>query len=43
MKNSGTLISVSYMKMSKEFYNDVLGLKVVADFGANVAERVTII
>lgn len=36
MKNSGTLIAVSDMNKSKEFYNNVLGLKVVGDFGANV-------
>lgn len=36
MKYSGTLIAVSDMDKSKEFYNNVLGLKVVADFGANV-------
>jgi catechol 2,3-dioxygenase-like lactoylglutathione lyase family enzyme len=36
MKYSGTLIAVSDMDNSKRFYNDVLGLKVIADFGANV-------
>lgn len=36
MKYVGTLIAVSNMAISKQFYNDVLGLKVVNDFGANV-------
>lgn len=36
MKYSGTLIAVSDMEKSKEFYNHVLGLKVIGDFGANV-------
>ncbi len=36
MKYSGTLIAVSDMEKSKNFYNDVLGLKVIDDFGANV-------
>lgn len=36
MKYISTLIAVSDMKKSKQFYYDVLGMKVVADFGANV-------
>ena len=36
MKYISTLIAVSDMKKSKQFYHDVLGIKVVADFGANV-------
>ncbi len=36
MKYVGTLIAVSNMAISKQFYNDILGLKVVNDFGANV-------
>ncbi len=36
MKYSGTLIAVSDMDKSKEFYKNVLGLKIMADFGANV-------
>ncbi|ADY12672.1 VOC family protein [Sphaerochaeta globosa] len=36
MKYSGTLIAVSDMDTSKEFYLHVLGLKVIGDFGANV-------
>ena len=36
MKYTSTLIAVSDMKKSKQFYHDVLGMKVVADFGANV-------
>ncbi len=36
MKYSGTLIAVSDMKKSIQFYEDVLNLKVVNDFGANV-------
>ena len=35
-KFTSTLIAVSDMKKSKQFYRDVLGMKVVADFGANV-------
>ena len=31
-----TLIAVSDMEKSKKFYHDVLGLDVIADFGANV-------
>ena len=36
MKFTGTLIAVKDIGASKRFYNDVLGLNVVADFGANV-------
>jgi catechol 2,3-dioxygenase-like lactoylglutathione lyase family enzyme len=36
MKYKGTLIAVKDMEKSKKFYNDVLSMKVVADFGANV-------
>ncbi|MGM9649839.1 MAG: VOC family protein [Butyricicoccaceae bacterium] len=36
MKYTGTLIAVKDMKKSKQFYRDVLGLNVVADFGTNV-------
>ena len=36
MKYTGTLIAVSDMERSKQFYQEVLGLKVIADFGANV-------
>lgn len=36
MKYTSTLIAVSDMEISKQFYHDVLGLNVVADFGANV-------
>lgn len=36
MKYSGTLIAVQDMERSKQFYHDVLGLNVTADFGANV-------
>ena len=36
MKFTGTLIAVKDIEISKRFYNDVLGLNVVADFGANV-------
>ena len=35
-KYTSTLVAVSGMKKSKQFYHDVLGMKVVADFGANV-------
>ena len=35
-KYTSTLVAVSDMKKSKQFYHDVLGMKVVADFGANV-------
>ena len=36
MKYTSTLIAVSDMEKSRKFYHDVLGLEVVADFGANV-------
>ena len=35
-KYTSTLIAVSDMEKSKQFYRDVLGMKVVADFGTNV-------
>ena len=36
MKYTGTLIAVNDIEKSKQFYHNVLGLDVVADFGANV-------
>ena len=36
MKYTSTLIAVSDMEKSKQFYHDVLGMNVVTDFGANV-------
>lgn len=36
MKYISTLIAVSDMERSKRFYHEVLGLDVIADFGANV-------
>ena len=36
MKYTSTLIAVKDMDASKQFYQDVLGLHVAADFGANV-------
>ena len=36
MKYTCTLIEVRDMEKAKQFYNDVLGLDVVADFGSNV-------
>ena len=36
IKYTSTLIAVSDMEKSKQFYHDVLGMNVVADFGANV-------
>jgi len=36
MKFLSPLIVVSNIEKSKQFYNEVLGLKVVNDFGANV-------
>ncbi len=36
MKYTSTLIAVKNMERAKQFYHDVLGLEVVADFGANV-------
>ena len=35
-KFTSTLIAVSDMEKSKQFYRDVLGMNVVADFGANI-------
>ena len=37
MKYTSTLIAVSDMEKSKQFYHDVLGMNVAADFGSNVA------
>lgn len=39
MKFEAVLISVKDMEVSKKFYKDVLGLDVIADFGANVTLR----
>lgn len=36
MKYSGTLIAVKDMEKAKRFYREVLGLQVIADFGANI-------
>ena len=36
MKYTSTLIAVSDLEKSKQFYHDVLGMNVVTDFGANV-------
>jgi catechol 2,3-dioxygenase-like lactoylglutathione lyase family enzyme len=36
MKYSGPLLAVKDIEKSKDFYRDVLGLKIVLDFGANV-------
>ena len=36
LKYTSTLIAVVDMEISKQFYHDVLGLEVVADFGDNV-------
>lgn len=36
MKFSGPLIVVADMERSKAFYNEVLGLEVILDFGANI-------
>ena len=36
MKYMGTLIAVKDIEKAKRFYHDILGLKVVGDFGANV-------
>ena len=36
MKYKSTLIAVSDMEKNRQFYHDVLGMNVVADFGANV-------
>ena len=35
-KYTSTLIAVSDMEKTKQFYHDVLGMNVVVDFGANV-------
>jgi len=37
MKFSGTLISVKNIKASRKFYEDLFGLNVEFDFGANIA------
>lgn len=36
MQYKGTLIAVSDMEESKKFYQDLLGMHVIGDFGANV-------
>ena len=36
MKYNGVLIAVSDMENSRRFYRDVLGLKVIKDFGASL-------
>ena len=36
MRLTSTLIAVSDMEKSRQFYREVLGMQVVADFGANV-------
>lgn len=36
MQYKGTLIAISDMEKSKRFYQDLLGMHVVGDFGANV-------
>ena len=36
LKYTSTLIAVADMEISKQFYHDVLGLEVTADFGDNV-------
>ena len=36
MKYTSTLIAVKNIKKSKQFYHDVLGLRIIDDFGANV-------
>lgn len=36
MKYKGTLIAVKDIEKAKQFYHNILGLKVVDDFGANV-------
>lgn len=36
MKYTSTLIAVKDINISKQFYHDVLGSNVIADFGANV-------
>ena len=37
MKFAGTLISVKDMAVSRKFYEDLFGLKLLHDFGANIA------
>ena len=37
MKYISTLLAVSDLERSRKFYQDVLGLRVREDFGANVA------
>lgn len=36
LKYTSTLIAVADMEISKQFYHDVLGLEIAADFGDNV-------
>lgn len=36
MKYTSTLLAVTDMEKSKQFYREVLGLDIIADFGANV-------
>ena len=36
MKYTSTLIAVKDIEKSKIFYHEILGLEVIADFGANV-------
>ena len=36
MRYKNTLIAVADMEASKRFYHEVLGLEIIADFGANV-------
>ena len=36
MQYRGTLIAVSDMEVSRKFHQDVLGMCVVGDFGANI-------
>lgn len=36
MRYTSTLIAVSNLEKSKQFYHDVLGLEVISDFGTNV-------
>ena len=40
MKYTSTLLAVSDMEKSKQFYHDVLGMDIVNDFGANVTLNV---
>jgi len=39
MRYCGTLVAVKDMAVSRKFYEELLGLKVAADYGANVAFR----